>query len=420
MRLFIKGFCFLLFLAGVLTVYSQEWNAWRGPNHDGKSVDVDLLEIWPKEGPELLWETDGVGEGYSNLVFSDTQIFTEGDEGDDTYLYFLDRANGKIVRKVKVGSGGDIGGYRGPRSTPCTDGLFVYTLNQKGVLTCVEIATGKIVWTKHYQDDFQGKMMKSQHLNLDWGVSESPLIDDNRLICSPGGEKGTFVALDKRTGDLIWRTTAITDGSTYCSVQPVVIDKVRQYLVVSHNAVAGIDPKNGSLLWKAEFPGITAVANDPVYNDGIVFISSGYNVGAYAWNVCKNGDKFVVQSLFHERKADNKHHGMILVGDFVYYASDRGSFMCVELKTGKIQWDYREMRGKTAITFADGKLILRKENSGEIILVDPTPKQYRELARFQQPHRSKKNAWTYPVVVDKKLYIRDQNKIFCFDLAQKK
>ncbi|MDO5582400.1 MAG: PQQ-binding-like beta-propeller repeat protein [Planctomycetia bacterium] len=197
---FSTGVCSFLLMGMMMSImtaalYSQEWTGWKGPNHDGKSTETGLLNSWPKEGPPLLWKCDSLGEGYSNLAFWKDMIFTEGDIKGETHLFILNRADGKLLRKIQVGTGGDIGGYPGPRSTPCTDGERVYTLNHFGILTCIEIATGKIVWSKKYESDFEGAMMLSKILKLHWGFSESPLLDGNRLICSPGGKKGTFAAL---------------------------------------------------------------------------------------------------------------------------------------------------------------------------------------------------------------------------------
>ncbi|MDO5582399.1 MAG: PQQ-binding-like beta-propeller repeat protein [Planctomycetia bacterium] len=221
------------------------------------------------------------------------------------------------------------------------------------------------------------------------------------------------------TSNVIWRSAELTDNSAYSSVLPVTIDGVRQYLFVTSAAVGGLNPADGSLFWKTDYPDVNLVACDPIYFNGIVFMSEGYKVGGYAWRVqkAKEGNGFSVESAYKLRKVDNKHHGLLAVDNFLYSSTERGSFVCVDLSSGKIQWEERRMRGKASAVFADGKLILRKENTGEIILMDPNPKKYTEISRFKQPERSSKNAWTYPLVVDKKLYLRDQDKIFCFDLA---
>lgn len=413
--------CSLLLVVCLMSsvLYSQEWPCWKGPNYDGKSPDIGLKTNWPAEGPQLLWKINDLGEGYSNLTFWENMIFTEGDLEGESYLLILNRADGKVIRKIKFAQGGVIRGYPGPKSTPATDGQYVYPLNQYGHLACIEIRSGKVLWTKSYQDDFEGQMMSSsRNEGMNWGYAESPLIDGEHMICSPGGDKGTFVALHKKTGETIWRCTALTDKAGYCSVTPVVIDGVRQYLVATGASVAGLNPANGELLWRAEFPAKTAVGCDPIYHEGIVFISAAYNVGAFAWNVKKEGEKFIVTPLYDSDKIDNKHHGLMRIGKDIYSSTERGTFVCVDMKTGEIQWEERKIRGKASVSFADGKLILRNESSGEIMLVEPNANQYSEIARFEQPDRSSKNAWTYPLIVDKKMYIRDQETLFCYDLSK--
>ena len=427
-----KVFCLLL-CAAVLTMMAMmsrtnsaigqesqpEWNCWKGPNYDGKSLDTGLLDSWPEGGPKLLWQAEGLGIGYANLTFWKDKIFTVGDFDDVSYLLYLNRADGKIVKKIELGKGGKIGGHDGPKSTVPTDGKYVFAENQNGFLLCAEVETGNVVWRKNLYTDFDGRMPSNDRFGgIHWGYASSPLIDGETLVCMPGGPKGTLVALNKATGEPIWYSSELTDSSPYTSVLPTEIDGVRQYLVLTEHTIAGINPEDGKLLWRAPFPGKSIVCTDPLYYENIVFATCAYNVGSYGYSVKKIGDSFSAKQKFELKKIDNKHHNLMRVGDYVYSSTDRGSFACIEFKTGKIQWEERKMRGKSSVSFADGKLILRKENTGELILVDPSPKKYKEISRFEQPERSAKNAWTYPLVVDKKMYVRDQDKLFCYDLAK--
>lgn len=398
---------------------AQEWNQWRGPHHDGKSLDSDLLASWPKKGPELLWQQNGLGEGFANLCFWGDRIYTTGDFNEQSFLLFLDRATGKAVKRIEIGKGGPVGGYPGPKSTPVTDGKFVYALNQNGLLICADAATAEVVWRKNLYDDFGGTMPSNvQFNNVHWGYAGSPLLDGERLICMPGGPQGTVLALNKTTGEKIWQSKELTDPSPYCTIVFQEIEGVPQYLVQTVDSIAGIAPEDGKLLWQAKFPGKAIVCTDPVFHDGIVFATCAYKVGSYAYRISKNGSDFSVKEIYSLKKIDNKHHGLMLIDGCVYSSTDRGSFACIDIKTGNIKWEERKLRGKAAVSFADGKLILRKENTGELILVKPSPRRYTEVSRFQQPDRSDRNAWTYPLVVDKKMYVRDQDKLFCYDLAK--
>ncbi len=296
------------------TVFAQEWNQWRGPNHDGKSLDTGLRDSWPKKGPELLWQQDELGAGFANLCFWGDRIYTTGDFDKVSYLLFLDRANGKVLNRIEIGQGGPIGGYPGPKSTPVTDGKLVYALNQSGLLICADTATGNVVWRKSLYDDFGGKMPSNERFNnVHWGYAGSPLLDGERLICMPGGPQGTVLALNKTTGQKIWQSKELTDSSPYCSVVMQEIEGVPQYLVQTVDSVAGIAPEDGKLLWHAAFPGRAIVCTDPVYDDGIVFATSAYQVGSYAYRISKKGNKFSAQEIYALKKIDNKHHGLMLV-----------------------------------------------------------------------------------------------------------
>ncbi|MDO5581290.1 MAG: PQQ-like beta-propeller repeat protein [Planctomycetia bacterium] len=398
---------------------SEEWNQWKGPTHEGKSLSKNLLDQWPENGPPLLWKAEGLGAGYSNFSFWKDRMFTEGDFENESFLLALDRNNGKTIWKTRIGPGGPIGGHVGTKSTPATDGKFVYGLNQTGFLICTDIDSGKILWTKNLYDDFGGKMPANEKYNgIHWGYASSPILDGNKLIIMPGGSQGTVFALDKTTGKTIWRSKDLTDSSPYCTPVPTVIDGVYQYLILTEFSIAGINPEDGSVLWKANYPGRSIVCSDPVQSEGFVFASSAYTVGAVAWKVEKNGKNFSVQQLYANNKFDNKHFCIMPLGGYLYFATDRGSFLCIDLKTGKVQWEERRMRGKASVSFADGKLILRKENTGELILIQANPKKYTEISRFKQPDRTDKNAWTYPFIVNGKMYVRDQDSVYCYNLKK--
>lgn len=419
MKKFLCSIVVFLFVltAGVLS--GQEWNGWRGPNHDGKSLETGLIKTWPEEGPSLLWKAEGMGSGYANLSFWGDKMFTEGDFEGDSYLLILNRADAKVLHQINMGKGGKVGGYDGPKSTPATDGKYVYALNQKGFLLCAEVATGKTIWQKSFHDDFGAKMPANERFGgAHWGFACSPVLDGDRLVCMVGGDKGTVVALNKTTGETIWVSEELTDASPYISVVPTTIDGVWQYLTLTEFSIAGLAPETGKVLWKAPFPGKSIVCTDPVCEGGIVFTTCAYGVGSYAYQVKKKQDKFQVEQIYDLNKIDNKHHGLIIVDNHVYTTTERGSFACVDLKSGEVKWEERRIREKASISFADGNLILRKENTGELILVKPDPEKYDEIGRFQQPTRSDKNAWTYPIVVDKKMYVRDQDSLFCYDLSK--
>lgn len=395
----------------------SDWSAWRGPNYDGKSLEKDLITEWGPDGPSLIRETGGLGEGFSNLCFFGDRISTMGDFDDKAFLVVLDRKTAKVLWKKELGEGGPINGYVGTKSTPICDGTLIYALTQFGVLCAIDCQSQQIVWKKNYKDDFGGSMMMYNG-RLDWGRSETPLLDGDRLICTPGGKDGVLVALNKMTGDLIWRSSDLPDAASYASPTPVVIDGVKQYLIMSAEHVAGFDPENGSLLWKFPFPYRLVHCTDPIYSRGIVFATSEDRIGSLGYSIRKKGSRFVVKKEYDLSRIRNTHHGLIEVNGVVYTTSSDGSFYCIDVQTGKILWEKRRMGGAMSLGFAAGNLLLRNENNGEIILLEANSEKCVEKGRFKQKNRSDKKAWTYPLVVDGKLFIRDQDTLFQYNMKK--
>ncbi len=389
------------------------WNQWHGANRDNRSPDTGLLKQWPEGGPALAWKVTGLGGGFSAVSFAGNRIFTMGDQPDGCAILALDLASGKRIWAAPVGKPGGGGGYPGPRATPATDGTLVISLGQHGDLVCVQAATGKEVWRKNLQSDFGGKMMSG------WGYSESPLLDGQLVVVTPGGPRGTVVALNKATGATVWQSKEVTDNAAYVSIVPAVIGGARQYLQFTDASVFGLVPATGKLAWRAERAGKTAIVPDPIHHDGIVFVSSGYGVGHNAFKLTAAGGKIAAEEIYKGRDLENHHGGVVLVGEHLYGLTNRSKLVCMELKTGKVVWSDKSV-GKGAITYADGHLIVRSEKgAGTIALVEATPEGYKEKGRFDQPDRSEKKSWPHPVVFGGKLYIRDQDVLLCFDVKAK-
>lgn len=388
-----------------------EWPQYRGPKRDGLSPDKGLLKQWPAGGPPLAWKATGIGGGYSSVVVASNRIYTLGDVENSCRLLALNAADGKILWSTVLGPAGGHNDYPGPRSTPATDGTLVFALTQHGDLACVQAATGRLVWKVNLENQFGGRMMSG------WRWSESPLLDGNLVVVTPGGSRGTVLALNKTTGTAIWQSAQLKDSAAYSSLVPVDWANIRQYIVFTDKSVAGVAARNGQLLWRADRLGETAVVPTPVAKEGVVFVTSGYNVGCNAFQVGFAGGRFTVRELYSGKQMRNHHGGVVLVGDYVY-GFDEGVLKCIELKTGREVWADRSV-GKGAVAYADGHLYCRSEN-GPIALVEATPEAYREKGRFDQPDRSRRQAWPHPVVFGGRLYIRDQDVLLCFDVREGK
>jgi outer membrane protein assembly factor BamB len=388
-----------------------DWGQFRGPKRDGLSPDTGLLKQWPKDGPPLAWKQTGLGGGFSSVVVAGKFLYTLGEINGAACLIALSAADGKVLWKSPIGDKGGNNGA-GPRSTPATDGTLVFALGQEGTLVCVQAATGKEVWRKH-MSDFGGQVMSG------WGYSESPLIDGPMLVVTPGGNKGTVAALNKMNGAPVWQSGELKDKAPYCSLVPADFGNIPQYVVFTDQNVAGVASKTGQVLWKSERKGQTAICSSPVLSkEGTVFVSSAYGVGHNAFQVSFGGGAFKAQQIY-DGKFESHHGGMVLVGDHVY-GLDGGSLRCIELKTGKVAWQDRCV-GKGSIAYADGALYCRSESKGggAIALVEANPAAYKELGRFTPPTPSGVDQWANPVVFGGRMYIRDQDQLFCYAVSGK-
>jgi outer membrane protein assembly factor BamB len=399
-------------LVPIHPAFGGDWPQWRGPERDGHSSDTGLLTSWPEGGPKLVWRIQDLGLGYSSLAVIGGRIYTMSDREETSHVLALDAANGKLLWATKLGKGGapGWGGFVGPRCTPTVDGDLIYAMGQYGELICLTAADGKEVWRRHLVDDFGGKLPE-------WGFTESPLIDGGRLVCTPGGSQGAIVALNKKTGDLFWQSTQFTDPAAYVSVQRAIIHGVPQYVQLTQASVVGIDTETGNVLWQAKREGQTAVIPDPIVKDNKVYVTSGYGVGCNLFTISKDTDGFHVEQTYANKQMVNHHGGVVLVGDYLYGYSDGKGWMCQELDSGKMVWREKGKLPKGAVTFAEGRLYLRAEKGpGTVALIEATPDGYRETGRFDQPDRTEKNSWTYPIITGGRLYLRDQDLLLCYDI----
>jgi len=389
---------------------ADDWPQWRGPKRDGLSPETGLLQQWPQGGPALAWRATGLGEGFSSVSVVGDRIYTTGDKGDVCYVHGLNRADGKLLWSTPLGKAGapGWGGFAGPRGTPTVDGDLLYVMGQYGELACLKTADGVKVWAKHLSKDFGGE-------RPEWGYSESVLIDGDQAVCTPGGSKGAIVALDKRTGRLLWQTKDFTDPAHYSSLVCAEIAGVKQYVQLTADSVVGVSPK-GEVLWRIERKGKTAVIPTPVVKGDKVYVTSGYGAGSHLFVVERAGGKLQVRQVYAERSIASHHGGAVLVGDHVYGYCDSRGWVCQELATGKLTWTEKRQVGKGSVMCADGRLYLRAEDDGIVALIEATPDGYKETGRFVQPGFGKPTTWPHPVVAGKKLYLRDQNQLLCYDI----
>ena len=410
MKFFILTTSFIL--SSYFSLLATNWPSWRGELRDGVTKETGLLQEWPSDGPNKLWVSDQAGLGYSGFTIQDGILFTMGAFDKSESLLAFNANSGKKLWSLKVGELLTNGWGDGPRMSPSVSGKKVYALGGKGNLVCVDIKSGKKLWQKSLVQDLGGKVPG-------WGYTEAVLIDNGKIICTPGGKEGTLAALDANSGKTIWRTTNFADGAQYSSPISITHRGQAQYVQLVMKNVVGVDPKNGSILWKSSWPGKVAVIPTPIFSGGYVYITAGYGVGCKLIDIGKN----YPSDVYENKVMKNHHGGVIKVGEHLYGYSDGVGWACQDFKTGELVWNEKKALGKGAIAYADKRFYCQGEGDGKVILIEASPNGWKTHGEFTiNPQTKKRNpkgrVWTHPVICNGKLYLRDQEYILCYDLKK--
>lgn len=417
----------LLLFAGLMQATSAapsdgDWPRWRGPNLDGISNEKGLLSSWPEGGPPLAWSAKGLGSGYSSVAVVGDHIYTMGAKGKGVSLLCLSRKDGSQVWATPVGGGNE------PNCTPTvdTDAGLVFGLSKNGDLLCADAKTGEEKWRKNFAKDFGGKMHSG------WGYSESPLVDGDRLICTPGAKDAQIVALNKKTGEVIWKSTLPDiggkggDGAGYSSIVISNAAGVKQYVQLVGRGCIGVRASDGAFLW-----GYNKVANGtanvptPVVKGDAVFCTSGYGDGGSALlKISRAGNKLQATEVYYKKSGElqNHHGGVILIGTHLFggHGHNKGMPFCMDLASGKVLWlnDSNEIQGmqSAAVAYAEGHLYFRYQD-GTVTLVEASPAKYVEKGRFKIKKQGE--SWPHPVIAGGMLYLRNQDELLCYDVRKK-
>lgn len=382
-----------------------DWPQWRGPERNGVSRETGLLQEWPSGGPAVAWSASGLGAGYGTVAVKGTRVFVQGLRGRQTMLHSLDRGDGKYLWSKNLGSGGGNDRGSGPRSTPTLDGDRVYVLTETGELFCLR-EDGTQLWQRNILREFSGS-------NITWLLSESPLVDGDRLIVTPGGRQGGLVALDKMTGKTIWAAKELNDDAGYSSVVPVEVQGIRAYTTFTSAAAVGVRASDGKVMWRyPQAANGTANITTPVVHGNQVFYTSGYGTGAGLVSLRAQNGELVAQETYFTRGMQNHHGGVVLINGTIYGFSN-AILAALDFATGKTLWQNRSV-GKGSVAYADGRLYMLSEDN-VVGLAEVTPKGYRETGRFQIADQGLPS-WSHPVVSGGRLYIRNQNILTVYDV----
>jgi outer membrane protein assembly factor BamB len=386
------------------TTGTPEWPQWRGPQRSGVSSETGLAKSWPVGGPPPAWTISGLGEGYGSLAIRGDRIFVQGVRERESAVFCLNGADGKTA--WVTGLAGRMAQDRGagPRGTPTLDGDGVYALAENGELVCLRAQDGAKMWRRNILQDFKGE-------NPNWLLSESPLIDGDRVVVTPGGPNATVVALDKASGKTIWTSEGLSDNAGYSSCIVADVQGVRTIMALTSQAGVGVRAADGKPMWRYEkAANRTANIATPVFHDNKVFYTSAYGTGCALLGLTAQNGTVRAEEIYFSREMQNHHGGVVLVDGFLYGYSNN-ILTCLEFGTGRVAWKDRSV-GKGCLLAADGTLYLLSENN-VAGLADATPGAYREKARFSIPDQGWPS-WAHPVVCGGRLYIRNQSWLACY------
>jgi outer membrane protein assembly factor BamB len=404
-----KGFvlAIALFVGGV-ALTASDWPQWQGPDRNRNSKETGLLKEWPTGGPRAVWTANDLGTGYGSLAVAGERVFLQGARGSNSVVIALNRADGKEVwarplgpteTRMRTPMGA------GPRGTPTVDGDRLYVLTENGDLACVK-TDGSPVWQLNILKEFGGSQ-------LQWLISESPLVDGPHVVVSPGGPGAGIVKLDKMTGKTVWTSKELSDTAGYSSITVADVQGVRTYMTFTAQAGVGVRASDGKLMFR--YPkAANNVANiaTPIFFNDKVFFASGYGAGAGLLALDAKDGAVVANELYHTANMKNHHGGVVLVDGYLYGFNDL-ILTCLEFATGNVMWRDRSV-GKGSVTYADGHLYIQSENN-MVGLAEATSSGYRETGRFGIPDKGQMS-WAHPVISDGRLYVRNQDTLLVYDV----
>jgi outer membrane protein assembly factor BamB len=387
---------------------APDWPQWQGPDRTRISKETGLLKEWPTGGPRLIWTANELGSGYGSMSVAGNRVYLQGARGDKSFVIALNRADGKEVWSKALGPvetkmRSDRGA--GPRATPTVDGDRLYVLTENGDLACLKI-DGSILWQLNILKEFGGQQ-------LQWLVSESPLIDGPHVVVTPGGPGAGMVKLDKMTGKTVWTSKDLSDTAAYSSITVADVQGVRTYMTFTASAGVGVRASDGKLMFS--YPNAanrTANVATPVYADNKVFFASAYGTGGGLLNLTVQNGEVAATEAYFTREMKNHHGGMVLVDGYLYGYNDL-ILTCIEFATGTLMWRDRSV-GKGSVTYADGHLYVQSENN-LVGLAEATSTGYREKGRFEIPDKGQPS-WAHPVISDGRLYVRNQDTLLVYDI----
>ncbi len=401
----------VLFASTVLAQAADapDWPRFHGPNGDNISPDTGLLKKWPEDGPRLIGSVSGIGYGYSGVTISGGMMFTDGNIDDETVITAMDLKGEKLWQTPNGPA--YTASKEGSRGTPTLDEGRVYHESPLGEVICLDAKTGEKIWSVNILEEFDAK-------NITWALAESVLIDGDNVICCPSGPDAAIVALNKKTGQTVWKAAGTGDKAGYASPTVVEYQGLRMILTMTHDALVGVNADTGELLFHHKhFAKYGVNALMPIFHDGQVFISSGYGGGSAMVKIDVDGETATATKVWFSKELDNHHGGVMLLGGYLYgacHSLNNAQWVCLDWKTGERMYSERGV-GKGSVTFADGMLYTLSEKR-DVGLVKPTPDGHELISEFKIPEGGEGPTWAHPVVCGGRLLIRHADRLFAYDV----
>jgi len=398
----------MVFLLNTSISTGADWNQFRGPNRDGKSSEAGLLKEWPEEGPTLLWSYEGVGQGYASVSVVDGTIYTTGINEDNQGTLFAIDNKGKRQWKKEYGPEWT-GSYAGTRTTPTVDGDQIYVMSGMGVLSCFNRKTTELIWKVNTLEKFKGE-------NITWGISESVIIDGDKVICTPGGQDASIVALDKHTGKTIWTSKGLSNLSAYCS--PIIVEQGNKRLLLTmvQKRFVCLDSKDGKVLWSIphEIPSDIAPSS-PVADKGYVYFT-GQIIGGVSIELENDGGSYT--KLWSNPNLDTKHGGLVIHEGNLYGSNNKGNWICQNYETGNLNFMSKLLNSMGSIIYSDGMLYCYSEK-GTLGLVKIEKDNLELISSFKITQGELKH-WAHPAISNGVLYIRHGEFLMAYDIREEK
>jgi outer membrane protein assembly factor BamB len=408
----------LIFMISLLFAsqsFADDWPQWRGPDRNGISQEKDLLKSWPENGPSLVWTKEDLGKGFSSVTIAKGRLFITGIVDEQEMLTSLD-LEGNIQWQTKYGPLWE-DSFSEARTSPTIDGDQIYVISGMGKVVCFETVSGKIKWSADTVEEFDGEYHR-------WGIAESPLIVDDKVICTPGGDEASVVAFDKITGKLIWQTKSLSEQANYCS--PILIERGGKKIIATQLAESfvGINAEDGSVIWQDKYEDYQDDPKDinivsPVYHDGHIYVTSGYDDGSAMFELSADGTK--ITRKWVDQTLDVHHGGIVRIGDYIYGANwednKNGNWICLDWNTGKVMYE-EKWNTKGSIISADGMLYCYEEKKGNLALVKANPEKFEKVSSVKIP-LGKGPHWGHPSISDGRLYVRHGDALMVYDIKNK-